>query len=471
MKNIIYLFTLGLLLSFSFSSFAQDPADSTDVYGCMDPAGLNYNPLATIDNGYCIYYCDSTSAYIMVTASNDSNIYVLSETYSLSPITEYFWDFGDGFTSSLESPAHFYNEAGVYELCLTITAPGEDSASVCTSTACVSIAVSNGIMLYVNNAVIYGCTDPFALNFNPLANYSDGSCIYANDSTDVYGCMDPVALNYNPMATIDDGSCFYSNDTTVVYGCMDPLAINYNPIATIDDGSCVYIGDSTAVFGCTDTSALNYNPLATIDDGSCSYYCDSTQAYFYISSIDEATGMIYVVNNSYTLDPITEFIWDFGDGQTSNEEFPIHEYESEGFYMLCLTILVEAPNGFMVCTSTYCDTIGISQMMLKSNGMTLNVIPETMTGIDQQIQHISEIKLYPNPASSTITLSYYLNSSENLSAKIYDLSGRVVQSSIQSSPSGYNEIQLDISQLSPGLYQLELRNNTIKNFIRFQVIN
>ena len=26
-----------------------------------------------------------------------------------------------------------------------------------------------------------------------------------------------------------------------VYGCTDPLATNYNPLATINDGSCVYL--------------------------------------------------------------------------------------------------------------------------------------------------------------------------------------------------------------------------------------
>ncbi len=491
MKKLIYLFTISIFLSLSLNSIAQD---STDVYGCMDPAGLNYNPLATIDNGYCVYYCDSTSAYFWYPAITDSAIYVQSFAYSLSPITAYFWDFGDGTTSTLESPTHFYNEEGLYTICFTVTALGEDPLSVCTTTFCDSVYAPAGTILNVNSGLIYGCTDPAATNYNPLANVNNGSCVY--DNSEVYGCMDSTAINYNPLATIDDGSCIYTevygctdssalnynplatindgsciyNDTTYIYGCTDPLAINYNPLANMDDGSCIYIGDSTAVFGCTDTSALNYNPLATIDDGSCSYYCDSTAAYFYVSSIDEATGIIYVVNNSYSLDPITEFIWDFGDGQTSNEEFPVHEYESEGFYMLCLTILSEAPNGFMVCTSTYCDTIGISQMMLKSNGMTLNVISELATGIEQQIQNISDINLYPNPANNNITLSYNVKENEMLTTTIYDVSGRTISSSSSIPTIGYNRVNIDLSDLTTGMYQIELRNKNSRNILRFQVI-
>jgi len=494
MKKILYLLTLALTMTIGASTFAQD---STDVYGCMDPNALNYNPSATIDNGSCIYYCDSTQAYFWYAFYSDTVITAQSFTYSLSDPISYFWDFGDGNSSSVESPTHVYTEAGVYDICFTITAQGLDSNTTCSSTYCDSIVVSEGTLLIITDQIygctdpaalnynplaniddgtcfyatdVYGCTDPMAINYNPLATIDDGSCIYQSDSTIVYGCMDPMALNYNPLATIDDGSCIY-NDTTDVYGCMDPMALNYNPLATIDDGSCIYSNDSTNVFGCMDTSALNYNPLATIDDGSCIYYCDSTQAYFYISNIDENNGIITIVNNSTSSDPITSYLWNFDDGTTSTEAYPTHEYASSGMYVVCLTIAAETANGNLICTSTYCDTIGIPPSppgFGPMSGFTINVVAEGTTGVDEI--EFSNLKLYPNPARENLILSYSLEKQTEIITTIYDLGGRALLTFKRNASSGMQKETINISDLPSGMYQLELRNNNSRNVHRFQVI-
>ena len=49
------------------------------------------------------------------------------------------------------------------------------------------------------------------------------------------GCTDEAALNYDPEADFDDGSCVDS-----VSGCSNSDAVNYNESATIDDGSCLF---------------------------------------------------------------------------------------------------------------------------------------------------------------------------------------------------------------------------------------
>ena len=279
--------------------------DSNETLGCTDPQALNYNPLATVNDGSCVY-----NLSVGCTDAEACN-------YLASAVID--------------------NGTCEYLTCAGCT---DDSASNFDPSA----TIDDGSCIYVQ---IPGCTDPAALNFNPLATQDNETCVYQcfwptlsydaycqpvdannfyidinigalgngapytitnsynqqqlvlnlsgsfvmgpfpNDQqvvvyvtsfvqecsltsgvlvsdcgiAGIYGCTDPDATNFNPLATINDGSCEYES----IEGCTDPEALNYNPLATFDDGSCVYVG----IPGCTDPNALNYNPLATVDDGSC----------------------------------------------------------------------------------------------------------------------------------------------------------------------------------------------------------
>ena len=139
-----------------------------------------------------------------------------------------------------------------------------------------------------------GCTDPGACNYNPLADFDDGTC----DFLSCAGCGEEEACNYNPLAVIVDndlcefpplypdnivdcdGNCLNDADgdgvcdEEEVPGCTNPDASNYNPLATDDDGTC-------KIFGCTDPDAQNYNPIATDDDDSCEFLIIGTQGCTY----------------------------------------------------------------------------------------------------------------------------------------------------------------------------------------------
>ena len=154
------------------------------------------------------------------------------------------------------------------------------------------------------NSNACGCTDAEAFNYDPAAQYDDGSCIDA-----VNGCTDSTACNYDADANTEDGSCTYADtgydcdgncladtdgdgicDEFEVAGCSDDAACNYDADATDDDGSCTYadtgydcdgncladtdgdgICDEFEVAGCSDDAACNYDADATDDDGSCTY--------------------------------------------------------------------------------------------------------------------------------------------------------------------------------------------------------
>ena len=167
-----------------------------------------------------------------------------------------------------------------------------------------------------------GCTDAGACNYDPLADFDDGSCDFLScagcddinacnynaqavivdntlceypdgypnnildcagncindadgdgvcDENEVPGCTDPAADNYNPLATDDDGTC-------VLAGCTDPDAQNYNPNATEDNGLCEFLVVGTQ--GCTYGDATNYDAAATLDDGTCEFDCSGGDCAF-----------------------------------------------------------------------------------------------------------------------------------------------------------------------------------------------
>lgn len=173
-----------------------------------------------------------------------------------------------------------------------------------------------------------GCTDPYALNYNPWATMDDGSCLYPQTVDIYFGTVDeingtlPIMLNnpgpaacwgfqfivsgvnlsgasggssqeYGifPVATGQNGSVlgFNLNQSSIPPGDEVLTILTFE--GTTADSTCIsnavisggaQIGELAVnygpcfrfgidVSGCMDPAAVNYNPEATINDGSCSY--------------------------------------------------------------------------------------------------------------------------------------------------------------------------------------------------------
>jgi hypothetical protein len=210
-------------------SDADNQCGPAPVSGCTDPTALNYNALATVDDGSCTYPPVPVPGCTDPTALNYNALATVDDgtcTYPPVPVP--------GCT---DPTALNYNALAT---------------------------VDDGSCTYPPEPVP-GCTDPKATNYNADATEDDGSCTYP--PVPVPGCMDEAATNFNKDATVDDGSCTYP--PVPVPGCTDPKATNYNADATEDDGTCTY--PPVPVPGCTDEAATNFNKDATVDDGSCTY--------------------------------------------------------------------------------------------------------------------------------------------------------------------------------------------------------
>ena len=85
----------------------------------------------------------------------------------------------------------------------------------------------------------------------------------SNDNADITGCTDPNAVNYNPSATQSDGSCQYSfvGDWRAYYYTIDNddilFIVNYFDISFFDDGTMLI--DTELIGGAPFGSTGTYN--------------------------------------------------------------------------------------------------------------------------------------------------------------------------------------------------------------------
>jgi PKD repeat protein len=212
-----------------------------------------------------------------------------------------------------------------------------------------------------------------------------------------------------------------------------------------------------------------YNVCLTINDGSCTdTYCAMVQAdtsvivnpgcQAFFATVQLAPYQLAVVNFSSGMN--LSFTWDFGDGSTSNQAYPSHQYASTGSYNLCLTVADN--NG---CSDTYCDTISVDSMgyIFRSlPGFTISVVsPAALAaGINDDIQPL-RFTAYPNPVSNMLTIERDANAYGTASYRIYTLQGAAVMSG--NLEAATTNIQL--GQLANGAYLLEvMESNGFRSF-------
>ena len=255
------------------------------IYGCMNEDYLEYDSLATVNDGSCVtlatYGCiDSTQ--FNYDPSADRMLLTSPCTYDLI----LYDDGGDSWGAcwlGVEQGDSLWqfkiNNNGVYsdtfELVLNsneeiyfyyfeIPTPQQNPQQLDIQTIQNSFKLENdyGVIIYEGNNPWPGP------NENKLRNYKSALDIYeaqpycGNECIPVVlGCMDTIAYNYSALANTND-TCYYNP------GCTSPAYVEYYTqgfVADVDDGSCI----TTAKFGCTDPTAFNYDPTANVDNGGC----------------------------------------------------------------------------------------------------------------------------------------------------------------------------------------------------------
>lgn len=207
----------------------------------------------------------------------------------------FYWDFGDGTgdTTTVGENQHLYENVGTYRVRLI---------SIDSATCNVADTVYQNIYLG-NNRV----TPDF--EFAKLPPCENLSFSFTNTSTT------PVPGPFNPEIFVWD---FGDNSSFVTNSFGDPVSHTYDAPGT-------------------------YNVKLTVRDVA---FCNSpadTVKIVRLSPIVKASfetpaiGCVpYEAEFKNTSQGGTEFLWDFGDGNTSTDDSPVHTYENPGTYTVRL---------------------------------------------------------------------------------------------------------------------------------------
>jgi hypothetical protein len=145
-----------------------------------------------------------------------------------------------------------------------------------------------------------------------------------------------------------------------------------------------------------------------------------------------------IVTFANTSTGATSYSWDFGDFTNSSAAAPLHAYAANGDYQVVLTAI----NGN--CTDTVVFNVAI----------TVSI---------EELMGLSNLTIYPNPASEGAIVSFVNNEGNSFDIQLIDQLGRVIMSHNNIQSIGSNMVNVDLTNLSDGIYSIQLSSdqNTI----------
>jgi hypothetical protein len=225
-----------------------------------------------------------------------------------------------------------------------------------------------------------------------------------------------------PADTILGYNIYRKNDTINIFEKINDKLIT-SPFYT--DSCVIYPGIYTYMVRTVKLEKTNSGSYFNMSTGKTTDLINSNYIPVTADFTYNAEGYKVVFNNFSK--NASNYIWDFGDGNTSTDKEPLHEYAHKGTYKIELT------------SSSGCGTDTVSRHVVILTG-----------GLNDSFKQYA---VFPNPANEKI---HVFCKSENTSIfyKICDLHGNISKTGII----GLKNM-IDISDLKPGLYYLSLNKD------------
>jgi PKD repeat protein len=167
-------------------------------------------------------------------------------SWASTGIASYFWDFGDGTTSTLANPTHTFATSGSHTVCLTTV--GNDSCihSACHTISCGSSSACNALYTWAPDSsgqytlLLYNLSSGAGLSY--YWDFGDGTSSTSAYPSHVYS----GAGTYVVCLYVSDGqgcSSMYCDSLQVLYRLGQPFSINVvSPLTTVAPAASQALG-------------------------------------------------------------------------------------------------------------------------------------------------------------------------------------------------------------------------------------
>ncbi|MBI3719361.1 MAG: PKD domain-containing protein [Sphingobacteriales bacterium] len=276
------------------------------IHQCYDSAVAEFRIQDTVN-------CPKPSFQWKRDSLNKRSITFYNTTGPLPTIYKFTWQFGDGASSTDPNPTHVYADTGVYNACLII----EQLNGQCKNYSCQTIIIRP--LCDIKPDFTWESTA-----LNPLKIY------FKNISAPT------TSPNVSFSWSFGDGT--FSNDVSPQHLYTKPGAYQV----------CLKMQ-------VTNTDCIKYICKQVIIDTP----CDNLYAKFEWKqdSVHPLRGVQFINLSSPLFNTTQSGVrWNFGDGTTSSEWSPFHQYNEPGNYKVCLTIKYADS-----CYKETCNTVVVSR--------------------------------------------------------------------------------------------------------------
>jgi hypothetical protein len=473
--NIVYVFQGNYTNLSNFSEIREQFSTGIPIYGCTDSTTSNYDPLATADDGSCIYigcmYSLSCNYSPLATIDDGSCIAQIDTTW-LPSVTicgnNYTFPWGG---SCLCGPG--------LKTITYFNVNGE-----CDSTVA---------MYLITNSLSYNTIfDTVCGNYLWNGNNYNSSGTYYWTGQNSAGCDSSVTLNLTILDTFL---------TTTHYTACDSYTWN----GTVYDSSGVYSNIYVFSNGCDSTIALdltiNNSSNTTISITSCDSYVwdgityDSTDQY--TNQYTNLNGCDSTVTLNLTINYPTSSLW--LDSALGSYVWNGNTYSASGTYTALFTNLLGCDSTAILellifantwdCVGGSCIDPGTGQGTYASLSACQSncVLPtwDCISGVvcvDQgtgqgtyaslsacqancsntsiEEHNINNFKIYPNPSSDIFNITFNSETIQDLSIRILNVVGAEIYLENKADFIGEYTKQISLDDYGKGIYFLEIRTST-----------